>query len=233
MNEPIKIHEHGYVTLIEAWGSDERIVETARVSTQKGFLGWGPKEDGSPGDEKLLSYLWTNQHSTPFEFGGLTIEVQAPIFVFREWIRHRNQSFSEASARYAPLPDLNYVPTYNRIKNGGAHTTNKQSSGGALSHDETIETIEIIAAQYDAAELAYQHMLSIGVAKELARIVLPVGRYSKMRASTDLRNWLAFERLRLAPGAQEEIRVYAEAVGTLISQAFPRTWALFQSSVSK
>src|SRR5690606_23323400 len=102
----MKVLDHGYVRLVEAWGSDERIIEAARMSTGKGFLGWGPKEDGKPGDEKLLRYLWEHKHATPFEMAGLVVEVQAPIFVFREWHRHRTQSFSELSARYVPMPDL-------------------------------------------------------------------------------------------------------------------------------
>ena len=103
------ILDHGYVELVEDWGSDERIIEAARMSTGKGFLGWGPKHRehcvpgmggdfdncscgrNQPGDEKLLAYLWNNKHATPFEMAGFVIEVQAPIFVFREWHRHRTQ----------------------------------------------------------------------------------------------------------------------------------------------
>lgn len=85
----IKLLDHGYVKFIEAWGSDERIIESARMSTAKGFLGWGTPEE--PGDEKLLRYLYEHKHSTPFEFAGLTIEVKAPIFIFRQWHRHRTQ----------------------------------------------------------------------------------------------------------------------------------------------
>src|SRR5687768_11849567 len=135
--DTIKVLDHGYVTLIEGWGSDERIVEAARMSTGKGFNGWGPLEerctacggfgcravagtDGNlgpctacdgkgfrqvPGDERLLAYLWNNKHSTPFEMAGVTIEVKAPIFVFRQWHRHRTQSYNEMSARYTPLFD--------------------------------------------------------------------------------------------------------------------------------
>lgn len=121
-----RVLDHGYVKFIEAWGSDERIVEAARMSTQKGFLGWGPDcsecrcntfditypdrkfKPGDPcpvcstklqaGDEKLLAFLWKNAHTTPFEMAGAIIEVQAPIFVFREWHRHRTQSYNEMSA---------------------------------------------------------------------------------------------------------------------------------------
>jgi thymidylate synthase (FAD) len=99
----IELLDHGYVELIESWGSDERIIEAARMSTGKGFTGWGTPE--KPGDEKLLRFLWKNQHATPFEMAGMTIEVKAPIFVFREWHRHRTQSYNEMSARYVPLPD--------------------------------------------------------------------------------------------------------------------------------
>jgi hypothetical protein len=93
-----------YVQAIEGWGRDERIIEAARMSTGKGFQGWDT-------DAKLLAFLYNNKHATPFEMAGLVIEVKAPIFVFREWHRHRTQSYNEMSARYIPLPDENYVPT--------------------------------------------------------------------------------------------------------------------------
>src|ERR1700693_5723146 len=127
--------DHGYVNLIETWGSDERIIEAARMSTNKGFLGWGPKEDGSPGDEKLLRYLYEHKHSTPFEMAGMTLEIKAPIFVFREWHRHRTQSYNEMSARYTPLPDCNYVPTVERLMiNAGK--SNKQA--GTIKNAEEL-----------------------------------------------------------------------------------------------
>ena len=91
MEHEVKLLDHGYLRYIEHWGSDEQIIEAARMSTGKGFLGWGPKKDGSLGDERLLRYLWEHKHVTPFEMAGMTIEVQAPIMVFREWHRHRTQ----------------------------------------------------------------------------------------------------------------------------------------------
>jgi thymidylate synthase (FAD) len=120
----VPVLDHGYVQLIETWGSDERIVESARMSTSGAFRGWGTVD--KPGDEKLLRYLYENHHSTPFEFGGLVIEVQAPIMVFREWHRHRTQSYTEMSARYSPLPDCHYMPTAERclVVNGA----NKQAN---------------------------------------------------------------------------------------------------------
>lgn len=244
-----KVLDHGYVSFVESWGSDERIIEAARMSTGKGFLGWGPKHTAecatnapiefgnccdcgckAAGDEKLLRYLWENKHATPFEMAGMVIEVQAPIFVFREWHRHRTQSYNEMSARYTPLPDVNYVPTIARmLVNAGG--SNKQAGTVAGSRELTNEAAgahtQRIQQQYADAEKLYQDMLYDGMPKELARIVLPVGRYSRMRASANLRNWLAFLTLRTDPAAQYEIREFANAVGSLIETTFPRTWELF------
>ena len=526
--------DHGYVEFVESWGSDERIIEAARMSTAKGFLGWGPKCDrcgngaafdvatgksqvagdecpaigcggklAGTGDEKLLRYLWTHKHTTPFEMAGFTIEVQAPIFVFREWHRHRTQclagdtpipyfsprgtsanrsirqlfelkagiedsapirqkngfprigsqvtrvarrkdawrtrilpncqtrvlrtinemtgevsfgqtadiyesgqkeifslnvtnnlrlrasathpilttegwvhladlsprmlvatagrvptratpippalrngigvwttmmrsrlirpvdacykchqsflfdeleldhiipvrerldlaltesnlapicvschraktdteqggrkgqmamgrrwemvtgipvrvaeemtydiemsgpnrnfvaggifvhnSYNELSARYTPLPDVNYVPSVERLmmQNDGK---NRQSSGIAAVTMTTngAEAYRAMLVEfYAAVQRTYETALGEGLPKEIARIVLPVGRYSRMRASTDLWNWLHFLRLRLAPDAQWEIRQYAQAVDRIVGELFPRTHALF------
>lgn len=250
----LEVLDHGYVRLIETWGSDERIVEAARMSTGKGFLGWGYdlcalcgyKNDinadhcsgcgrantleKKPGDEKLLKYLYENKHDTPFEMAGMIIEVQAPIFVFREWHRHRTQSYNEMSARYTPLPDVNYMPTIERLM-VNANGTNKQAGtvpGANVLTELGAEGFQRqLARQYSLAEENYQAALTCGVPKELARVGLPVGRYSRMRASTNLRNWLGFLTLRSAEGAQWEIRQYAHAVSTFIIDAFPRTWELY------
>lgn len=223
----MKVLDHGYVELVESWGSDQRIIEAARMSTDKGFLGWGTVD--SPGDEKLLRYLYENKHATPFEFAGAVIEVQAPIFVFREWHRHRTQSYNEMSARYTPLPDLNYIPTVERLL--CSSTTNKQASvakgANVLDTANAILYQGMLGQMYKAQQTFYEQALANGVPKELARIHLPVGRYSRMRASANLRNWLAFLTLRLAPNAQEEIRLYARSVGEILYNLFPRTMELF------
>jgi len=223
-----QILDHGYIEFIEGWGSDERIIEAARMSTNKGFLGWGTEE--KPGDEKLLKYLYEHKHATPFEMAGMIIEVQAPIFVFREWHRHRTQSYNEMSARYTPLPNLNYIPDIDRIMiNAG--TSNKQA--GTIKESEVLteekgQSFQLkIEEIYNELEANYQTFLKMGIPKELARIILPVGRYSRMRASANLRNWLAFLTLRMAKDAQWEIRQYAEAVGGIVKVYFPRTWELF------
>ena len=248
--EKIQILDHGYLSVIEHWGSDERIVEAARMSTGKGFLGWGPQpcpscaaegwpvekcEDKKPGDEKLLRFLSENHHDTPFEMAGMIVEVQAPIFVFREWHRHRTQSYNEMSARYAPLPDVNYIPSVERLMVNGK--TNKQA--GVVAGAEELTEVQAeqfrktLAGMYQDQEKLYQWALKSGVPKELARVHLPVGRYSRMRASANLRNWLGFLTLRMDSKAQYEIRMYANAVGNLIAERFPRTWELFSDAFER
>ena len=248
--EKIQILDHGYLSVIEHWGSDERIVEAARMSTGKGFLGWGPQpcpscaaegwpvekcEDKKPGDEKLLRFLSENHHDTPFEMAGMIVEVMAPIFVFREWHRHRTQSFNEMSARYAPLPDVNYIPSVERLMVNSK--TNKQA--GVVAGAEELTKVQAeqfrktLAGMYQDQEKLYQWALKSGVPKELARVHLPVGRYSRMRASANLRNWLGFLTLRMDSKAQYEIRMYANAVGNLIAERFPRTWELFSDAFER
>ncbi len=226
----IEVLDHGYVEYVEAWGMGKEgttdfevgIIEAARQSTQGSFRGWGD-------DHKLLKFLHDNNHSTPFEFAGLVLEVQAPIFVFREWHRHRTQSYNEMSARYAPLPDLYYLPDHANVGDRGrAATANKQAAGvAAYDGQAAMEWHGELSEFYDAAEALYQRALAAGVPKELARITMPVGHYSRMRASANLRNWLAFLTLRMDPKAQWEIRSYAQAVAEILRAQFPQTMKLF------
>lgn len=243
----VSILDHGYLRLVETWGSDERIVEAARMSTAKGFTGWGPRHaevcalrgepkaepcdcPDAPGDEKLLRFLWTNSHATPFEMAGAIFEVQAPIMVFREWHRHRTQSYNELSARYTPLPAVDYLPTLDRVMlNAGG--SNKQAGtvagADALTEHAAKDWLAAIGDFYTTAEDLYQQGLCAGVPKELARLVVPVGRYSRMRASANLRNWLSFVTLRSAPNAQWEIRQFSDALAGILSDAFPKTMEIF------
>jgi thymidylate synthase (FAD) len=199
------------------------IIEAARQSTQGNFRGWGE-------DAKLLKRLYDYKHATPFEFAGLIIEVQAPITVFREWHRHRTQGYSEASARYTMLPDLYYLPDEDDVfARGNATTKNRQAQGlkaGLLGADAQ-DWLQAVEAFYARAEQLYQMGGNIGIPKELARLVMPVGHYSKMRAVGNLRNWLAFMTLRCAPDAQKEIRLFANALGEIIQALFPRTYQLW------
>lgn len=259
----IPVLDHGYLEVIDVWGSDQRIVEAARMSTNKGFLGWGlkcrncgdafadPERDcpspqrgqnpyadsgrgghvfDAPGDEKLLRFLWEHDHATPFEMAGLTFEVQAPIFVFREWHRHRIPfGYNEMSSRYVPLPDVNYVPSVERLMMG-SDGKNKQAStvkgAVALTEDMAQSFRANLVESYEYAQKLYERALAVGVPKELARVHLPVGRYSRMRATGNLRGWLAFLKLRMAPNAQWEIREYAFAVARAIAESFLHTWEI-------
>lgn len=270
----INLLDQGYVKLIETWGSDERIIESARMSTNKPFEGWGPKgrcqkcgaelvrwgdhmgllyhdtfpPDGqehhvgekacggevtvTSGDEKLLAYLYKNRHMTPFEMAGATFEVKAPIMVFREWHRHRTQSYNEMSARYVPLPAEDYLPTMDRIRLGVQMAKQNRQAQGAVELNQQMATawLDHLERLYEHAQSVYEMGINAGVPKELARLAVTVGRYSRMRVSTDLRNWLGFCDLRdtaHGPGAQWEIRQYADTVNTMLTQAFPRTLALF------
>ena len=234
----LPVLDHGYVEFIEAWGqgkvgqTEAGIIEAARQSTQGSFRGW-------EADEKLLRFLFTNkpQHATPFEFAGMVIEVQAPIFVFREWHRHRTQSYNEMSARYAPLPDLYYLPQPMNVWErscAAATSKNRQAGTTVVADQDTCDAwVKSLTPFYQLAEKQYQDALSEGIPKELARITMPVAHYSRMRASATLRNWLAFLTLRLDPNAQWEIRQFANAVGVCVAEHFPHTWRLFRPPVTE
>lgn len=261
MSGRVQLLGNGYIEKIEHWGSDERIIEAARMSVGKGFLGWEPgicplcfpegeasaSADPIPGckgcdgkgtirgDKHLLKFLWDNRHHTPFEMAGLTIEVEAPIMVFREWHRHRVPfGYNEMSARYVALPDNNYVPTVDRLLINSK--TNKQAGTVAGAAELTAQGAGMWLRQlgevYEHAERVYQTGLALGVPKELARLPVPVGRNSRMRATSNLRGWLGFLALRSdhvpsGKAAQFEIRQHANAVSDIIKETFPRTHALF------
>ena len=229
----MKVLDHGYLECVTAWGSDEMIIESARMSTAGGFVSWDQYEGHPNGDLGLFRYLWKNKHFTPFEMCGLTVEVKAPILVFRQWHRHRTQSYNEMSARHVPIPDEHYVPDISRCR--PEESKNRQARGKTdrcPSLDEVALWRHDVQAAYRESEIVYQRGLELGIPKEVARVTMPVARYSKMRASANLRNWLAFQSLRLDPHAQYEIRVYAEALDSLIKEHFPRTWLLFHQDQS-
>ncbi len=180
---------------------------------------------GAPRDLGLLNTLYSNRHQTPFEMGEICIEVKAPILVFREWHRHRTQSYNEFSARYSQMPNEHYVPYLERIQKQS--TANKQGSAEAMGPKYATDVINELHRQQKDIYDSYEGWVRDGVAKEVARINTPVARYSKMRAKTDVRNWLAFLALRMEMGAQWEIRQYADAVASIIHALYPRTYELF------
>lgn len=214
--QKVDVLDHGFVRLVDHMGSDLSVARAARVSFD---AAWRAGED-SGSDAKLIRYLWKNHHTTPFEAVTFTFEIKAPIFVFRQWHRHRTWSFNELSARYRELPEEFYVPD--------AHVIGVQSKDNKQGRDLTPANPVWCATQRDriresceAAFETYRDLLAADVPRELARSVLPVATYSHMFATVDLLNLLKFLTLRCDSHAQHEIRVYADAMRELIRPVVP------------
>jgi len=215
MTQPlIEVLDHGYVRLVDSMGSDLSIVRAARVSHN---AAWRAGEDAGS-DARLIAFLWHNRHTTPFEAVEFQFEVKAPIFVFRQWHRHRTWSYNEVSARYTKLPTEFYVPEPWHI--GGQTKENKQTRS-EMPIEGAENAAVLIRTANEKAFLLYTKLLECGIARELARSILPVATYSHMFAKVDLLNLFKFLDLRLHPHAQYEIRVYAEAMLKLIRPIVP------------
>lgn len=219
----IKVHNHGHVHLEDSMGTDLHIVNNARVSFDQESTEFTAKERG------LLNFLMRERHGSPWEAVVFRFDVKAPIFVVREWQRHRMGSFNEQSARYSQVPDHYYVPEddYVRQQLGkpGAYFFGQVEDPAIRA--ETIETIERV--QRDAFD-AYHRMLDQGVAKELARTVLPVGMFSRMKWTVNLRALFNFVSLRHHEHAQREIRDYAIAVEQLAKRVVPVAFEVFEEN---
>jgi thymidylate synthase (FAD) len=210
-NDPIKCLDHGFVRLVDWMGGDISIVRAARVSYD---AAWRAGEDQGS-DQRLINYLWKNAHTSPFEAVSFTFEVKAPIFVFRQWHRHRTWSFNELSARYRELPEEFYIPDPELI--GVQAKDNKQARiiGDFTVADQRNMEVDRVTEHCHTAFQLYQNLLAEGWPRELARSVLPVSTYSHMFATVNLLNLLKFLTLRDDSHAQYEIRVYAEAMKKL------------------
>jgi thymidylate synthase (FAD) len=182
-NKRIDVLDHGFVRLIDAMGSDLSVVRAARVSYNEEWR--AGEDDGS--DTRLIRYLKKNKHHTPFEAVTFTFEVKAPIFVFRQWHRHRTWSYNELSARYRELPEEIYMPPFR-----AQATKNKQSSEGFIPDGDAAAIEATFKDAYKVAFEAYRHALSKGVAREIARSVLPVATYSHMFGTVNLLNLMRF-----------------------------------------
>lgn len=205
--------DHGYVRLIDVMGGDLSVVRAARVSYD---AAWRAGEDAGS-DAKLIRYLWKNHHTSPFEAVTFTFEVYAPIFVFRQWHRHRTWSYNELSGRYRELEEKFYVPKHNNI--GVQSKDNKQ--GRTLADVERIGQIEILHQHCEDAFHIYRQLLAADWPRELARMVLPLNTYSHMFATVDLLNLMKFFTLRSDTHAQYEIRVYSDAMRELVRDVVP------------
>lgn len=217
----IDVLNHGYVRLVEHVGNDLSIVRSARVSYN---ADWRPHGD----DVKLINYLVKNHHTSPFESVVFTFEVSAPIFVFRQWHRHRTWSFNEISARYAELPEVFYIPEVSQITTQSKD--NKQMRTGDI-HPQAEHLQDMISTQCKNAFWNYHVMIRLGCPRELARGVLPVNTFSRMFATVDLHNLFHFLKLRLHEHAQFEIRVYAQAMLELIEPIVPAAVAAWREHI--
>lgn len=233
----IKLLDHGFVRLVDSMGSDLSIVRNARVSYDADWRAGDDKRS----DTRLINYLYNNGHNTPFEAVTFTFDVKAPIFVFRQWHRHRTQSFNELSARYRELPEEFYIPEPHLV--GVQNSDNKQMRDpmtpeeyAALPEDQRqdIGTMLVVMRMQNAGTFAiYKQMIAKGVPRELARSILPVSTYSHMFATMNLHNLFRFLAERLHPHAQYEIRVYAEAMLELIEPITPVAVAAFKKRYDK
>ncbi|OPZ65626.1 MAG: Thymidylate synthase ThyX [Firmicutes bacterium ADurb.Bin506] len=234
----IEVLDHGHVELIGSMGSDLDIVNGARQSFDEVSILHrndcplmvafdAPSECNCantggvnllPKDAGLVNFLMREKHTSPFELVTAKLGVMLPIFVAREWMRHRTQSFNEMSARYTQMPRLFYVPEDIREQKG---------KPGAYYYEPMADRVmavrarQRIEAMCNVAFDEYEYLMSEGVAKEQARLVLPVGTYTKMVVSANLLNWMRFLSLRNHEHAQYEIRVYAEAIEKLLMEIAP------------
>lgn len=203
-------------------GGDEAVVAAARVSNGAVY------ENASKGvdaDAKLIRFLLKHGHTSPFEHSVFTFWIKAPIFVQREWMRHRTWSYNEISGRYIEYSQEFYIPSQFR----GPHPTNRQSSvdfDDAYLNGEAHITVDAASA---AAWYRYQQLLSLGVSKEMARMVLPVNLYTQFYGTVNAHNLMHFLRLRNSEEAQWEIQEYAKAIEQIFSEKMPVTYGAWNA----
>lgn len=222
----VNVLDHGFIRLIDHMGGDLSIARAARVSYD---AAWRAGEDEGS-DAKLIRFLWRNRHTTPFEAVTFTFEVYAPIFVFRQWHRHRTFSYNELSARYRPLPETYYTPAPDII---GVQSTNNKQGRQPGERPNLEKEYELYHEACKTSFETYRALLAADWPKELARGVLPVSTYSHMFATANLLNLLRFLTLRADPHAQYEIRVYADAMVELLRPIVPITMAAWADNGCK
>ena len=234
MFEPVPVLDRGFVRVVDYMGDDAAVVQGARVS-----YGRGTKRVSD--DRGLIRYLMRHRHTTPFELADLKLHVKAPIFVTRQWFRHRTASINEYSARYSVLDREFYVPEPEAV--AAQSDANRQGRGGAVDADTARRVIEVLREDASRCHDSYLWMLNeteggevadparTGVARELARINLPVGIYTQFYWKVDLWNLLRFLGLRADAHAQHEIRAYADAILGIVRRWVPFVHEAFQDHV--
>jgi thymidylate synthase (FAD) len=218
----IPVLDHGFVRLDQAMADDLSVVNGARVSFAR------HKTEMDDSDAGLIRFLMRDRHGTPFEHNAFRFHIRAPIFVAREWFRHRVGSFNEFSMRYARATDDFYIPAAEDVRT-------QVGKPGAYSFDPVSDEIaettrEELKQIYEAAYAAYERLVELGVARELARAALPVGAYTEFYWTVNARALMNFLSLRNAETAQREIRRYAEACERFFAEEMPVTYEAFVAS---
>jgi thymidylate synthase (FAD) len=228
--EPIPLLDHGFIRVIDYMGDDAAVVQAARVS-----YGRGTKKVSE--DRGLINYLMRHWHTTPFEMAEIKVHVKLPIFVARQWIRHRTASINEYSARYSVLDREFYLPEDAQLK--AQSSSNRQGRGDGLEPDEARQVLDILRGDAERTYANYAWLLNEdadgarvdtsrdGLARELARINLTLGTYTQWYWKTNLHNLMGFLRLRADSHAQYEIRVYAEVLVDIMKRWVPLTHDAF------
>jgi len=225
LDKEFKCLNAGFVRLIDYMGGDESIVQAARVS-----YGKGTKTVNQ--DRGLIRYLMRHSHTTPFEMVELKFHCKIPIFVARQWIRHRTANVNEYSGRYSIMKDEFYVPTDEAIHFQSG--TNRQGrSDEEVPQALRAKVLQLLLADQHQAYGHYEEMLGADIARELARVNLPVSLYTEWYWKIDLHNLFHFLRLRIDPHAQYEIRVYGEAMAEITKKVAPMAWEAFEDYVLK
>ena len=222
LDQEIKVLDKGFVRLVDYMGGDQRIVQAARVS-----YGEGTKTVRQ--DRALIHYLIKHWHTSPFEQVQLTFHCKMPIFIARQWIRHRTARLNEISGRYSIMKDEFYVPHPDQV--AFQSSNNKQGRADSLPLDEAMKIIEQMELDQKEAYSEYTGMIEKGVARELARTNLPVSLYTEWYWQIDLHNLFHFIRLRIDPHAQYEIRVYAEALAKCAQAVAPFAYEAFEEHI--
>lgn len=222
-----KVLDHGLVRLVDTMpnANGESPFETAVVQMARVSYGSGTKSFRE--DLGLVKYLLENDHTSPFEGVTLKFHIKMPIFVARQWIRHRTASVNEYSARYSVMEDVFYIPEPNRLTTQS--TSNKQSSSDIVI-DNAEQVSETIAKHSKICYELYEKLLSQGLSRELARMVIPVNVYTEMYWVMNLHNLLKFLRLRMDHHAQYEIRVFADAIFEIVNEIAPNIMEVWKSS---
>jgi len=223
LDNPIAVLDHGFVRLVDYLGGDARIVQAARVSYGEGTK--SVREDSA-----LIDYLLRHQHTSPFEQVIFTFHLKMPIFVARQWIRHRTARLNEISGRYSVMKDEFYLPHEGEVRYQS--TVNKQGSDARSVPTETSDkVIGLLEAGQTRAYAEYEELLAEDVARELARVNLPLSLYTEMYWQIDLNNLFHFLRLRLDWHAQYEIRAYGDAIATAVRAVCPVAYQAFEEHI--